>query len=93
MTTTPAYKELQQKVKGLEKKLMTVTRIAKVYQKSEGWLDAVFSANPDPVIVFDEDEHTRHLNPAFSRVFGWTMDELMGQRIHVIPNDQVVISD
>jgi len=93
MTTTPTYEELQLKIKYLEIQLKTTRRIARGHQESEGWLDAVFTANPDPVIVFDDKEHTRHLNPAFTRVFGWTMDELMGHKVPFIPKKQVAVTD
>lgn len=47
---------------------------------------ALLQANPDPVIVYDVDGRTLFLNPAFTRVFGWTLEELQGQPFEIIPN-------
>lgn len=48
------------------------------YQKSDRRLMAIFQASPNPIIVFNKQCHLRNLNPAFTRVFGWTLDELQG---------------
>jgi PAS domain S-box-containing protein len=43
---------------------------------------------PDPVFVFNLDGTVSYLNPAFEKVFGWTLTELEGQRIPFVPEDQ-----
>ena len=43
---------------------------------------------PDPVFVFNMDSTVSYLNPAFERVFGWTLKELEGKRIPFIPEDE-----
>ncbi len=40
---------------------------------------------PDPVFAFDLDGSVSYLNPAFEKVFGWTLDELKGKRIPFVP--------
>ncbi len=60
--------------------------------ESEEWLRAIFQTNPDPVVVYDGQGHPKYLNPAFTRVFGWTHDELKGSRIPFVPEDQVEVS-
>jgi PAS domain S-box-containing protein len=40
---------------------------------------------PDPVFVFNLDGTVSYLNPAFERVFGWTLKELEGKRIPFVP--------
>lgn len=41
---------------------------------------------PDPVFVFNLDSTVSYLNPAFERVFGWTLKELEGRRIPFVPD-------
>ena len=41
----------------------------------------ILEANPDPVVVYDNEKNVRYLNPAFTRVFGWTLDERFGKRM------------
>ncbi len=43
---------------------------------------------PDPVFVFDLDHTVSYLNPAFEKVFGWTLAELEGQRIPFVPESE-----
>ncbi len=40
---------------------------------------------PDPVFVFNLDGSVSYLNPAFEKVFGWTLAELRGKRIPFVP--------
>ena len=39
------------------------------------------TAVPDPVVVYDIDGRVTYLNKAFSRVFGWELNELKGRRV------------
>jgi PAS domain S-box-containing protein len=41
---------------------------------------------PDPVFVFNLDNTVSYLNPAFEKVFGWTLKELEGKRIPFVPD-------
>ena len=41
----------------------------------------VLNSNPDPVIVYDMDGRVLYLNPAFTRVFGWTLEEQKGKNL------------
>ncbi len=40
---------------------------------------------PDPVFVFNLDGTVSYLNPAFEKVFGWSLEELQGKRIPFVP--------
>ncbi|MCP3956011.1 MAG: PAS domain S-box protein [Desulfobacterales bacterium] len=42
---------------------------------------------PVPVFVFKMDSTVSYLNPAFEKVFGWTLAELKGKRIPFVPDD------
>ena len=43
---------------------------------------------PDPVFVFNLDSTVSYLNPAFERVFGWTLGEVEGGRIPFVPAER-----
>ncbi len=47
----------------------------------------LMDAVPDPVIVFDRKGHVTYLNPVFTRVFGWKLDEVKGSRLDFIPEE------
>ena len=40
-----------------------------------------------PVFVFNLDNTVSYLNPAFERVFGWTLKELQGKKIPFVPEE------
>lgn len=43
---------------------------------------------PDPVFILTMDSTVVYLNPAFEKTFGWTLEELSGQRIPFIPENE-----
>jgi PAS domain S-box-containing protein len=40
---------------------------------------------PYPIILYDENGHVTYVNPAFSTVFGWSLDELKGRLLPFVP--------
>ncbi|MBF0228726.1 MAG: cache domain-containing protein [Desulfamplus sp.] len=55
---------------------------------SEEKYRSVMEATPDPIIVYDMDGRISYLNPAFTRVFGYTFEECVGYKIdHFIPEE------
>jgi len=61
-------------------------------REREERLRAVFEAVPNPIVVYDPNGHPQYLNSAFTRVFGWTLEELRGKRIPYVPEDQEAIT-
>jgi len=52
-------------------------------RESEEKYRTVLEANPDPVVVYDIDGKVIYFNPAFTRVFGWTLAERLGNKMDV----------
>ena len=52
-----------------------------VLRQSEERFRTVLEANPDPVIVCDMEEKVIFVNPAFSNVFGWTLEECLDKKM------------
>jgi len=50
-------------------------------RESEERFRTVLEANPDPVVVYDMTGNVIFFNPAFTKVFGWTLDECLGKRM------------
>ena len=55
-------------------------------RKAEQRYRAFLNFLPDPVFVFNIDGSVSYLNPAFEKVFGWTLKELKGKRIPFVPD-------
>ena len=50
-------------------------------QESEQKYLSLLEANPDPVVVYDMEGKVIYFNPAFTRVFGWSLKERIGQKM------------
>ncbi len=46
----------------------------------------------EPVVVYDGQGKVIYLNPAFTRVFGWSSDELLGNRIDFVPDKEIAVT-
>ncbi|MGD8837679.1 MAG: cache domain-containing protein [Desulfobacteraceae bacterium] len=57
-------------------------------RESEGRYRSVMEAAPDPIVVYNMKGEVSFFNPAFTRVFGWTLDECIGRRMdHFVPHE------
>ncbi len=61
----------------------------KALRESEQRHRIVLEAAPDPVVVYDMAERLTYVNPAFTRVFGWTMEECLQCSIDFIPEENL----
>ena len=55
-------------------------------RKAEQRYRAFLNFLPDPVFVFNLEGTVSYLNPAFEKVFGWTLEELEGRKIPFVPD-------
>ncbi|KIX12261.1 hypothetical protein X474_19825 [Dethiosulfatarculus sandiegensis] len=55
------------------------------YKHTKEKYEAVFLSSPDPVIVYDHTGRAEYISPAFTRLFGWKPEELIGSRIDFVP--------
>jgi PAS domain S-box-containing protein len=56
-------------------------------RESEERYRTVLQAVPDPVIVYDMEGKATYINPAFTRLFGWTPDEILDRKPDYVPYD------
>ncbi len=49
----------------------------------------VLEVSPNPIVFYNEQGQTTYINPAFTRVFGWQLYELLGQKIDFIPKENI----
>jgi PAS domain S-box-containing protein len=63
-------------------------RAEKALRESEEKYRTVLEANPDPVVVYDMEGKVIYFNPAFTRVFGWDLEERLGKKMDLfVPED------
>ncbi|MCP4396656.1 MAG: EAL domain-containing protein [bacterium] len=65
------------------------TRAEEALRKREAQYRTVLESAPDPVVVCDMERRVTYLNSAFSRVFGWTLNEMRGQTLEFVPTEHL----
>ena len=86
-----SIKDSQGRIVGLVGTHTDITRQKKAeitLQKNEQLMRAIIEANPDPMVMYDKIGYPQFINPAFTEVFGWTLEELQDGLIPFVPEDQ-----
>jgi len=85
-----AYRDRQGEYQGMIANLRDITvrkRAEEALRASEEKYRTVMEASGEPMVVYDGGGRVMYLNPAFSRVFGWTLDELLGKQTPFVPDE------
>ena len=70
------------------KDTMERKRVEDDLKQSDEKYRSILEANSDPVVVYDMEGKVDYFNPAFTSVFGWTLDECFGKSMDVfVPED------
>jgi PAS domain S-box-containing protein len=56
-------------------------------RESEERYRLLLESSPEPMVVYDTKGRVTYLNPAFTKTFGWSSDELLGRRIPYVPEE------
>ena len=64
----------------LKKQIQVRREVENTLRESEERYRSVMEAAADPIIIYDMDGKVIYFNPAFSRVFGWTLPNVRGGR-------------
>lgn len=68
-----------------ENKRMNTVLLAK-----EGYLELFFEHTQDAILVFSPDQHIIATNTAFEKVYGWKQEEVIGQKVQLVPNEALL---
>ncbi|MCD4721589.1 MAG: GAF domain-containing protein [Desulfobacula sp.] len=79
MVRKPTYKELELRIKNLEKKSLETKETAQDTKDAARNYKRFLKFLPYPVLVRDAKRLVTYLNPAFTKTFGWTLKELKGK--------------
>ncbi len=56
------------------------------FRKAEEIHVSVLNSSADAIVIYDLQGTARYVNPSFTQKFGWTLDEVKGQRIPYVPD-------
>jgi PAS domain S-box-containing protein len=71
--------------KALQASQACALELSETSRRAEQRYRAFLNFLPDPVFVFNLDSTVSYLNPAFEKVFGWSLEELQGKIIPFVP--------
>ncbi|MFC1488408.1 PAS domain S-box protein [Thermodesulfobacteriota bacterium] len=57
-------------------------------RESEEKYRTVLETSTDPIVVYDIEGKVTYFNPAFTRVFGWTLEERLGKKVDLFVPDE-----
>jgi PAS domain S-box-containing protein len=84
------YKELLLHCRDvLQGDLQTLARVANELEEQRAHLSVLFARVPEAVVMVDGDSTITRVNPAFTKIFGYTSEEALRQRITdlITPDD------
>lgn len=61
----------------------------KAIRDSEKRYRLIMESSPDPIVTYDMQGNVIYINPAFTRIFGWTYEEVVGKRIDYVPEEAI----
>ncbi len=73
--------------KALKDSEVCALELSRTSRRAEQRYRAFLKFLPDPVFVFNIDNTVFYLNPAFEKVFGWSLEELKGKIVPFVPEN------
>jgi PAS domain S-box-containing protein len=73
----------------LQGDLQTLARLGHELEEQRAHLSELFARVPEAVVMVDRDSRMTRVNPGFTKIFGYTAEEAIGQRIEdlITPDD------
>jgi two-component system cell cycle sensor histidine kinase/response regulator CckA len=63
-------------------------RLFEESKRAEELYRSLLNSSTDAIVLYDLEGRVRFINPSFTRIFGWTLDELSGKRIPFVPDSE-----
>jgi len=70
-----------QRIAGIAEDITERYQAIEALRASEEKYRTALEANPDPVVVYDIEGKVVYFNPAFTRIFGWSLGERLGKKM------------
>jgi len=88
---TSLQEEIERRCKIEEALLKSEDKNKKLYAKSkrsEMIYRSLLRSSADAIVTYDLEGKTLFINPAFTKIFGWTLEEMEGKRIPFVPEPE-----
>jgi PAS domain S-box-containing protein len=61
-------------------------------KKREELYRSLLDSSPDAVVIYDIHGDVRYVNDSFTRIFGWTIEEVQGKRLAFVPDSERAVT-
>ncbi|MEW6349872.1 MAG: PAS domain S-box protein [Thermodesulfobacteriota bacterium] len=78
-------KRVQERLRDREETLRALYEESK---RREELYVSLLNSSADPIVIYDVEGRAQYVNPAFTRIFGWTADEVLGKTIPFLPDSE-----
>ncbi len=85
------FSDVTEKRKAEEKLREEQERFRRLYEESkrqEGLYRSLLNSSADAIVIYNLEGAVEYVSPSFTRIFGWTFDELKGKRIPFVPESE-----
>jgi rsbT co-antagonist protein RsbR len=89
LTSEEHIAQLRQRVAELEHELEQAHQNEATLRDESRRFRALLEASPDAIVFYDNEGKTQYINPSFTRIFGWTSEDLIGKRIDFVPEENI----
>jgi PAS domain S-box-containing protein len=80
-------KVTNQMIESVSQEITHRTLTEAALRESQERYRAVLEASPDAIVVYDTEGNCTYVNPAFTKIFGWTSQELIGKQLDYVPEE------
>ncbi len=78
-------KEIEERLKKNEDGYRSLYENAK---RSEQVYRSLLNSSADAIVIYDLEGRARYVSPAFTRIFGWSLEEIQGKKIPFLPESE-----
>ena len=87
--------DVSERVRAQEELWVSEQKYKNLYEQSKRQRElyrSLLDSSPDAVVIYDMEGRTQYVNDSFTRLFGWNLSEIIGERIPFVPESEREVS-